>query len=909
VRYHRSVGVEDDDAPATVVSRAKSRSSEPRILGDVGPLAAGEHVGRYVITRPMAEGGMGVIYLAHDPELDRDVAIKLIRAAADDADALEGGARLLREAQAMARLSHPNVVVIHDVGSVANSVFLAMEYVRGQTLRRWLGAQERSWPEILDAFVAAGRGLAAAHAVGIVHRDFKPDNVLVREDGRVQVTDFGLARDAAATDGDAPPGAIPHGLLGLSVTVTGDLVGTPLYMAPEHHRREPIDARTDQFSFAVALFEALCGRHPFGDPKDPRFVERLLAGDPEPPAAQLPARVRGALVRALAPEPDRRFPSVDALLGELVEPASTGGRRRALWLVAAALVVVVVVLAGVLIARRPAPRLLHVARTTQLTRDADLQLDPMPSPDGARLAYASGQLGRMRIVVRPIAGGTPNTVAPDLPGDQRWPQWSPDGRELMFEVAAAGFESRYRVFRVPATGGVPELVIAPPNKSAAMPVWSPDGSAIAYVQFDEDWNPPWEIVVARPDGSAPRTLFSEMRNVTMSTPSWSPDGSHIAFSSGNAAFFTRGNIAPASIYVVAATGGTPVRVTTGTSMDHAPVWLRDGGGLYFVSDRDGPPDIYEVDVEPDGTPTAPPVRLTAGLHAHTLALAGDNRIVCSVFTYRTNLWSVPIPAGDAEATLADARAITSGNQIIESVDPSPDERWLAFDSNRSGNQDAYVMPADGGEAIAVTTDPANDFAPVWSPDGKRLAYHSFRTGTRNVFISDRDGSHTVQITHGAFNHWNPRWSPDGKTFALFADRSGDWEVFTVPTSGGEPQQRTTQKAVAPRWSPDGKTLGFTSPDGLWTMPIAAGAPVRLVAATDIANHNWSRDGSTIYYRRIYHDPALWAVPAGGGEPRRVLRLTDPTRHPDRVEFGVDSRRFLLPLTEHDADLWMLELGP
>ena len=263
--YDRAVGVEDpdDDAPKTVASpgAAKSRSRPNREGG--ARLGAGDRVGRYLIEEAMAEGGMGVVYLAHDPELDRKVAIKLIRRThygpGDEAENLEDNARLMREAQAMARLSHPNVVVVHDVGTAGGHVFLAMEYVRGQTLRKWVADQPRSWREIVGAFLSAGRRLAAAHAVGIVHRDFKPDNVLVRDDGRVQVTDFGLARDAGSVE-ERPSQELarsPSGLLGVSVTVTGDVLGTPLYMAPEQHRRDPTDARTDQFSFAVATYQAL----------------------------------------------------------------------------------------------------------------------------------------------------------------------------------------------------------------------------------------------------------------------------------------------------------------------------------------------------------------------------------------------------------------------------------------------------------------------------------------------------------------------------------------------------------------------------------------------------------------------------------------------------------------------------
>jgi len=636
----------------------------------------------------------------------------------------------------------------------------------------------------------------------------------------------------------------------------------------------------------------------------------VLDGKFDPPATHLPARIRRALSRGIDASPDRRFASMAALLAELERARSN---RRTLWLAAAGVLVAAAGLAIVLALDRsesPERASLRVLRTTQLTREADLQLDPAASPDGLRVAYASGQLGHMQIYVRPIAGGPAVALTGELAGDQRWPQWSPDGSEVLFQVAEAGFESRYRVYVVPATGGTPRVRIAPPGKSAAMAAWSPDGRSIAYVQFDQSWNPPWEIVVVDADGRNPHPAYSTERNATLSTPSWSPDGSHLAFSYGNASFWLRGNIAPASIWVVPARGGPTVQVTTGQSLDHAPVWTRDGRSLLFVSDRDGTPDVYRIAVQSDGTPAGAPERLTAGLHAHTVAISSDHRLVCSVFTYRTNLWSVAIPRGDTEGSLADARPVTSGNQIVESVDPSPDGAWLAFDSNRSGNQDLYIVPATGGDPVAVTRDPANDFAPAWSPDGTKLAFHSFRTGTRNVFVIDRDGKTTTQITHGNFNHWNPRWSPDGRTLAFYSDRAGEWSAWTAPAIGGELHRITHLKSMAPRWSHDGRTLTFTNNDGLWSVPVTGGEPTRLVDAPEITNHNYSADGSIIYYRRSHQGGgSMWAVPAAGGTPHRVLRLEDPVRHPDRVEFGVDDHRFLIPLTEHDADVWLLELGP
>ncbi|HET9988068.1 MAG TPA: serine/threonine-protein kinase, partial [Kofleriaceae bacterium] len=247
-------------------------------------LARGTLVGRYVVLDVLGEGGMGVVYSAFDPELDRKVAIKLLqtRESGSTPSTKQGGeqkAWLVREAQALARLSHPNVVAVYDVGTLnEDQVFVAMELVEGVTLREWLKAEARPWREVLPVLVAAGAGLAAAHEAGLVHRDFKPDNVLVARDGRPRVMDFGLARlRRASTHDDAQPkdtsdvapsaGAIEtRSPLSEQLTIAGAMLGTPAYMAPELYNGATADARSDQFAFAVTLFEALFRARPYKRP-------------------------------------------------------------------------------------------------------------------------------------------------------------------------------------------------------------------------------------------------------------------------------------------------------------------------------------------------------------------------------------------------------------------------------------------------------------------------------------------------------------------------------------------------------------------------------------------------------------------------------------------------------------------
>ena len=339
-----------------VATLVKSEREEPGgvSLGDTLPSTVPqaalpktpEKLGRYVVLGTLGAGGMGHVYAAYDPVLERKVALKVVRAgrAADVTEEVK--ARLLREGKSIAQLNHPNIVSVFDMGTSEGEVYMAMELVEGGSLKQWLSAAPRDWRAVLGAFLEAGRGLAAAHRAGLVHRDFKPENVLVGGDGRMRVSDFGLSM--SATPREAEPTPVPRGL-DPRLTQTGALVGTPAYMAPEQLRGAAADALSDQFSFCVALWEGLYGARPFAPRVD---VDPARWQRAEPPAAtRVPAWVRRALERGLETEPSRRFPSMEALLDALgTDPAVT--RRRA-WLAAGASTAVLLLAGGgVVVARR-----------------------------------------------------------------------------------------------------------------------------------------------------------------------------------------------------------------------------------------------------------------------------------------------------------------------------------------------------------------------------------------------------------------------------------------------------------------------------------------------------------------------------------------------------------------------------
>ena len=324
--------------------RAAASADAPPRLEQEDPA----RIGRFVVIKRIGKGGMGVVYAAYDDTLDRKVAVKLLHDGGHvESGGSDGRARLLREAQAIARLSHPAVVHVYEVGTFKDQVYVAMEYVDGPTLKVWQTQEVRTWREILGRYVAAGRGLEAAHEASIVHRDFKADNVLVRIDASgpsgVRVLDFGLARTEQRKDDDRPP-LVDDSAEVVPLTKTGAIMGTPAYMAPEQHMGLATDPRTDQFSFCVSLFEALYGFRPFAGQTLGELRRNVLNGnvEPAPRYTEVPPRIRKSLLRGLLVDPAARYETMGELLAELERSPGALFRRLAV-----ALLLVMVVAAGI----------------------------------------------------------------------------------------------------------------------------------------------------------------------------------------------------------------------------------------------------------------------------------------------------------------------------------------------------------------------------------------------------------------------------------------------------------------------------------------------------------------------------------------------------------------------------------
>jgi TolB protein len=539
-----------------------------------------------------------------------------------------------------------------------------------------------------------------------------------------------------------------------------------------------------------------------------------------------------------------------------------------------------------------------------------VELDGSISPDGKWVAYAAGPIERMRIFVRAVSGGRTLALGDDVPGSHRWPRWSPDGTQI-------AFATRDAVYIIPAPqGGFPQRVFdATPIQAGintGTVAWSPDGKTLAVADLRGLW-------LKAIDGGRPRKLVeAEQAN----SPAWSPDGKTLAFVSGNNTFIF-GNNAPSSIWIVSASGGQPRSVTDQSHLNTSPVWTPDGRSLLYVSNRDGPRDVYEQSFRRGWRPAGQPARLSTGLNPSAITLSADGtRLAFAQFVVRASVWSAPV-SPDHPTRPSEARLITDENDAIESVAISHDGKWLLYDANRNGNQDifklALVDSATSREPVQLTHDPGDDFGGRWSPDDREVAFYSTRFGTRDIFVMGSDGRDVQRVTSSRWEEMGPDWSPDGKQLAFGAfngdssnvqltqrDEHGTWLQARVLA-----QSRTGFDVGSPRWSPDGRWISFTG-GNLYVVEPATGRVRQLLDRATFGRivtfaADWGRDPSIVFIHAVGADGhSFWAVPVNGGRPRLLLNLGQLS---PRVQpyFATDGHRIFFTRASTEADIWLMTL--
>ena len=699
------------------------------------PLAVNSRVGSYEILGHLGSGGMGDVYRARDTKLNRDVAIKGIpQQFALDPDRL---ARFTREAQVLAALNHPNICQLYDVGPD----WLVMELVEGKPV-----APVDNPRKVLDLAIQIADGLAAAHAAGIVHRDLKPDNVLVTREGRIKILDFGVAKlTRTSADVDA--------LSTMMATDVGTITGTAAYMSPEQARGQPLDARSDQFSFGLILYEMVTGQKTFQRASAAETMTAIIREEAAPVPADVFTPLRWVIERCLEKDPVERYDSTNDLYRELrrlrehvsennsTKPATVHPRSVALPTVGVGLVALIVGF-GVA-AFWPTPPS-EPAQTAPFATEFELQAMPRWSPQGDRIAYVAPVDGILQVFTKSLDSTTPTQITHET--QPAWnPLWSANATRIYF---ITGIRPKTVLRSIAVAGGSSEVVLDRVSKADL----SPDGRTLAVVVPDAEGA--YQLAFSSPPGATPRF------------------DSRIPLSDG-ALLELRFDLT-----------GTYLGVSNNDRFWKIPL---DGGPSEEVERRPRAPFTWRFAWSADGP------------------IVGDGAVAARA----SHLWSSPVASGRS-------RTITSGPSQDAYPALAPDGRTLAYASGEIGF-DLIEIPLDGARPTDVIATSRVETAPAWAPDGIRFAYVTNRGGVQEIWLRNRlDGSERLVASERQFDQvdwfFDCVVSPDGTRVAFRTLQESKIAVWISTLSGDTPvplwddPQRSPQRG--PSWSPDGNWIVY-----------------------------------------------------------------------------------------------------
>jgi eukaryotic-like serine/threonine-protein kinase len=755
-------------------------------------LEPGGRLGPYEILSPLGAGGMGEVWKARDARLDRFVAVKVLpEHLARNPEAL---ARLEREAKAVAALSHPNILGIHDLGTHCETSYVVMELLEGESLRTRLDRGPLPAREATDLAIQIAHGLAAAHEKGVVHRDLKPANVWVTGEGRLKILDFGLAKQVAAVSAGAesvePTAAMPPGR-----TEAGTILGTLGYMSPEQVRGEPVDARSDVFSFGVVLLEMLTGRIAFVRETASDTMAAILRDQPaEDLLAGAPPALQRLIARCLEKKPARRFQCAadlafmlestagDSSRPALAQPVPPRRARLALPVVGVGAACLLLGAGLTWIARTPPDPGAAVA--VRLVTYSGHDTSPAASPDGKTVAFTSDRDGRPRIWLKQLKGGGEKALTA---GPDDFPRFSPDGSSVLFIHSEAGKAS---LQRMTVLGSDAHKVV----EDAEQGDWSPDGERIAFVRRQQD-EIRSTLFLIDAEGGVEREL-TRFEGELVGCPRWSPDGRHIVLNIP--ALVTSG--ARRKLFVVDTTDGRSREIRSESAGTlSAAAWVSADEIVYLKTESftDTAARAAGAFRENIDTRRRRPLFWVPS-SGTTIDLLPDGRVLFDSMSGSQNLREYSLDAH------APPRWITHGTISDRQPVFAPDGEWVVFSSNRSGNLDLWAISTRTGVVRALTDDPADDWDPAFSPDGRALLWSSNRSGNLEIWSSNPDGTGAHQVTHDGEDGQNPTETPDGKWIVYSSANRGHRGLWKIHPDGTGAQQLAHGALQIPQVSPDGR---------------------------------------------------------------------------------------------------------
>jgi Tol biopolymer transport system component/predicted Ser/Thr protein kinase len=857
---------------------------------------------------------MGVVYKAHDTRLNRPAAIKVLSNEVADPAARR---RFQIEAKAASSLNHPHIVTVYDIGEHDGRLYLVTEYVGGGTLKEWARLEKRSARQVVELLTGVADGLANAHAAGILHRDIKPDNILISTSGYAKLADFGLAKLA---EGDSD---VTRSFTG-GYTKAGTIMGTIPYMSPEQAAGTALDSRSDIFSFGAVLYEMVAGRKPFEGSSSLGVLEKVIHADPPPLGDDVPVSLRLLIEKALEKDASERYQSMRDLVIDLrrvsrgraadqprtmvPSPSRTNVRNLAVAAILGALVVAAAL--GIIYWRlieadyfwtNP----LEGARFEKLTDWSGTELDAAISHDGKFVAFLSDRDGYYDMWVTQVSGGefrnlTGGRVATLLHEMTRTTGFNADGSQVWLRAGLANLAAipplqfRANLSLLPTLGGAARPFLTPASLN---PVWSHDGTMLVFHHS----TPGDPITLAEPDGQNERPIYTGPPGEHNHYMALSPDKKYI--------YFVRNwRSTEADIWRIAVTGGTPERLTYHNSHVAYPVLLDNRTLVYRGTGSDGTAWVlYGMDLE-----RRIPHQISRGVEEYqsVAASADGRRLAVTVSNPVVSLWTVPITTGIADESAARRVPVPAA----QAQGPRYVEGGLLYLAGKGGTDGIWRWKDDSAVELWRASSGAVIAAPGVASNGA-LAFGVRRNGRTTLHVASADGTGARPLAAYLDLLGSPSWSPDGRFVAVAADAGNGPHIYRVPVAGGAPEQLTEEVASTAQWSRDGQTILYDDRTvGGAIFPVRGlrldKSPLKLPEfsnRSDWEGFRFTPDGDVVYLQGDFRYQNFWLANLSTGEKRQLTKLK--TGYSVRTfDISADGKEILFDRVQENSDIVLIDLA-